>query len=351
MGYTLQASSGSLNGTSATFDITVGAATQLVFNPSPSDSETGVAFPTQPVVEVQDAGGNLVTAYVGNVTLAIGTNPSGGTLAGTLVVAVSGGKATFSGLSIDNVGDGYTLQATSGALTPATSDPFDIAKLTAVITLSNLSHTYDGSQHGATATTTPAWPDGGADLHRHAPQHMARRRHRRPTPAATRLMRRSTTPDYRGSATGTLVINKATATVTLSNLTRTFNGSPRSATAVTTTPGLTTHHGSPTMARRPQPTNAGSYVVVATIVDQNYQGSATGTLYDQQGHRHGHAQQPEPYLRRQPAPGGRDHRPSLAWRSTSPTTARHGRRPTPAATRSLRRSPTRTTRAARPARW
>ena len=83
IGYTLHATSDTLNGTSDPFNITVGAATQLVFNPSPSDSEAGVAFPTQPVVEVQDAGGNPVTTYVGNVTLAIGTNPSGGTLAGT----------------------------------------------------------------------------------------------------------------------------------------------------------------------------------------------------------------------------------------------------------------------------
>jgi hypothetical protein len=42
------------------------------------------------------------------------------------MVPASGGKATFSGLSIDKIGTGYTLQASSGALAVATSAPFNI---------------------------------------------------------------------------------------------------------------------------------------------------------------------------------------------------------------------------------
>jgi hypothetical protein len=126
IGYTLRASSGALTtGDTAGFDITAGTPTQLVFNPSPSDSTGGVAFPTQPVVEVQDAGGYVVTNYTGSITLTIATNPGSGTLAGTTIVPVSNGKASFSGLSIDKPGTGYTLQASSGALT-RTSTVFNI---------------------------------------------------------------------------------------------------------------------------------------------------------------------------------------------------------------------------------
>ena len=58
--------------------------------------------------------------------MAIGTNPVGGTLAGTLTVPASGGIATFSNLSINKVGIGYTLTASDGGLGGATSTAFNI---------------------------------------------------------------------------------------------------------------------------------------------------------------------------------------------------------------------------------
>jgi hypothetical protein len=73
-----------------------------------------------------------------------------------------------------------------------------------------------------------------------------------------------------------LAIVKATATVTLGNLSATFDGTPKSVNATTNPTGLTidiTYNGSATA-----PTNAGSYAVVATINSPNYQGSANGTL-------------------------------------------------------------------------
>jgi hypothetical protein len=66
------------------------------------------------------------------------------------------------------------------------------------------------------------------------------------------------------------------ATVTLSNLAQTYDGTPKSATA-TTSPGTyavnLTYSGTSTA-----PTNVGSYTVVGTINDLYYSGSATGTL-------------------------------------------------------------------------
>jgi hypothetical protein len=45
---------------------------------------------------------------------------------GTLTVTVSNGVATFSDLSIDLAGDGYTLHATATGLTAADSGAFRI---------------------------------------------------------------------------------------------------------------------------------------------------------------------------------------------------------------------------------
>ncbi|MBK9655985.1 MAG: hypothetical protein IPO66_11175 [Rhodanobacteraceae bacterium] len=125
-GYTLTASSGALTGaTSNAFDITVGAPAQLVVAQQPSNTASTAAITPSPTVRILDAGGNL-TASTANVSLAIGTNPTGGTLSGTATVAAVGGVASFPGLSINTAGNGYTLAASSGALTGATSNTFNI---------------------------------------------------------------------------------------------------------------------------------------------------------------------------------------------------------------------------------
>jgi hypothetical protein len=78
-------------------------------------------------VEVVDQFGNVVISDNSDtVTVAIGNNPSGGTLSGTLTVTVVNGIATFSDLSIDLAGGGYTLHASAAGLTDADSGPFTI---------------------------------------------------------------------------------------------------------------------------------------------------------------------------------------------------------------------------------
>src|SRR5206468_1044200 len=68
------------------------------------------------------------------------------------------------------------------------------------------------------------------------------------------------------------------ATITLSNLTQTYDGSPKPVTATTSPDGLSgvsiTYNGSSTA-----PTNSGSYSVVASLNNANYTApNATGTL-------------------------------------------------------------------------
>jgi len=75
---------------------------------------------------------------------------------------------------------------------------------------------------------------------------------------------------------GGLTITQATAAVNLSGLSLTYNGSPQAAIASTTPVGLPvalTYDGSASVPSAP-----GSYAVVATVTDTNYQGTASGTL-------------------------------------------------------------------------
>ena len=103
-----------------------GAASKLAFSVQPTNTAAGASVSPAVKVQIQDASGNLVTSATDNITLAIGTNPGSGTLAGTATVAAVGGEATFSNLSINKTGTGYTLAASSGSLTGATSSTFNI---------------------------------------------------------------------------------------------------------------------------------------------------------------------------------------------------------------------------------
>ena len=80
------------------------------------------------MVEVVDAFGNVETGDDSDtITLSLGANPGGGNLSGTLTVTVVNGRATFSNLSINLAGTGYTLHATvGGGLPDIDSDPFNI---------------------------------------------------------------------------------------------------------------------------------------------------------------------------------------------------------------------------------
>jgi hypothetical protein len=82
--------------------------------------------------------------------------------------------------------------------------------------------------------------------------------------------------NYSGSASGSLEISKATATVQISSLSQIYDGSSKPVTVTTTPSGLSvsvTYDGSATI-----PSALGTYAVSATVTDSNYQGSASGTL-------------------------------------------------------------------------
>jgi signal peptidase I len=99
---------------------TSGPATKLAFTTSPSGSTDGIAFPTQPVVTVLDAGGNTVALSSAPVAMNI-TTPAEANLTCTAnPITAVGGVASFAGCNIDKAGT-YTLTATSSGLTNAVS--------------------------------------------------------------------------------------------------------------------------------------------------------------------------------------------------------------------------------------
>ncbi|MCC6573578.1 MAG: hypothetical protein IT462_07295 [Planctomycetes bacterium] len=117
--YTLVFSiSGGITGASAPFNITVGGASRLVIVQHPTDATGGMAFTPQPVVQVQDAGGNVVTSETPTITAAItsGTGESGGELWGTATLAAVAGQAQFTDLAVTKAGTTpYTLTFTTDA--------------------------------------------------------------------------------------------------------------------------------------------------------------------------------------------------------------------------------------------
>ena len=226
-----------------------------------------------------------ITAATLTITATANTKIYDGNTSATAVPTVSGlqGFDTVTGLAeaydTQNAGTGKTLSVSSYTVNDGNSGgnytvnavasaAGVIEQAIGLVTLSSLNQTYDGSAKAATATTTPGGLavsftyNGSTTI---------------PTGAGSyTVVGTINDANYQGNATGTLVIDKASGTVSLSDLNQTYNGSAKAATATTTPGGLAvsfTYNGSATI-----PTAAGSYTVVGTINDANYQGSATGTL-------------------------------------------------------------------------
>jgi hypothetical protein len=110
--------------TSAAFTLAAGPPTQLAVRTQPVASSAYANFTTAPVVEIQDAQGNLTTSMA---TVAAAIASGGGTLGGTVSTAAVAGVATFAPLSVQGTAGARTLTFTSAPLTDATSASFSVA--------------------------------------------------------------------------------------------------------------------------------------------------------------------------------------------------------------------------------
>lgn len=125
--------------------------TMVKFTTQPSNAAAGASITPAIVVTATDAANHTATTYTGNVTLSIGTNPGTSTLGGTVTVAAVAGVATFSNITLNHAGTGYTLGAASGTLTAAVSNTFNIASGTAA----NIAVSAGQAQSGGVSTVLP----------------------------------------------------------------------------------------------------------------------------------------------------------------------------------------------------
>lgn len=200
---------------------------------------------------------------------------TGGGSGNPVTFAVTSGPAVIGPSNVVSfVGAGSVVitasQAGNANYLPASdvSRIFNVTRATVTITLTPLSQTYTGATRTVSAATNPPSLPVTITYNGIATP---------PVNAGTyALVGTVDTSMYHGSASSTLTVAKAAATISLSNLTQVYNGTPRPVGVVTVPAGLAysvTYNEFPSA-----PYNPGSYPVAVTINETNYAGSNSGTL-------------------------------------------------------------------------
>src|SRR5437879_8809760 len=136
---------------------------RLAFTAQPTDAMKDSIIKPPVQVTVFDSVGSVVTSFAGDVTLAIGNDPGvlKARLSGRSQAAASAGVATFGDLSINQLGNGYTLIATIEAGT--------IPKESASFNITAVPSPAPGAGTPLASTQQPhAAPASAASSHRHA---------------------------------------------------------------------------------------------------------------------------------------------------------------------------------------
>ncbi|KQR65396.1 hypothetical protein ASF98_09735 [Arthrobacter sp. Leaf337] len=111
----------------ASGNVTVNNMDTINFIVQPAASATAGASLQGVTVELRTALGLKLMKPGVQMTIGIGNNPGGGTLSGTLTATTdTWGEATFTGLSINKAGTGYTLLASSPGVSGSVSAPFTV---------------------------------------------------------------------------------------------------------------------------------------------------------------------------------------------------------------------------------
>ena len=105
-----------------TLNVSASAARQLAITTQPSGSRAGAVIDVQPVVEIRDGAGQLVTNATAPITVSLVADS--GTLGGTTTLNAVGGVARWQDLVISHAHGYGQLVFQSGSLLPATSSTF-----------------------------------------------------------------------------------------------------------------------------------------------------------------------------------------------------------------------------------
>jgi hypothetical protein len=143
--YTVTFSDGALtSAVSTSVAVTVGAPSQLVITSEPSASvATGVALSAQPVVKVEDTGGNVVTTVIAGAATAAITTGVGGTITAGATANFVAGVATFSDLTLTGTtGTAYTLTYSGDALRVLDTKTITVGLAQTVLAVTSVRATY-----------------------------------------------------------------------------------------------------------------------------------------------------------------------------------------------------------------
>lgn len=149
---------------SATYTLpAAGAASAVGFLSQPLSSVVSTTLPAFRV-GIVDPYGTPVAVSGKPIVLSIGNNPGGGTLRGTTAAfTVADGSVTFSDLTLNKVGSGYTLNAVANGYAGTVSAAFDITAPPIVFTLPG-TLIGAGTTLPGTFTLPTAAPSGGTTV-------------------------------------------------------------------------------------------------------------------------------------------------------------------------------------------
>ena len=243
--------------------VKVSSTTAVSSSPNPSTYGQSVIFTA---TVTRSSGANTPS---GVVTFMEGTNVLGtNTLAGSGASPTATYTNALLAVGAHTITANYAGDANFNASSGSAGTAQTVNKAAATLSFGSLSQAYNGAARSVTVTTTPASLANTVTYNGSA---------NAPTNAGSyTVIATITNPNYTGSATNTLVVSAAAATLSFGSLSQSYNGAARSVTVTTTPASLAntvTYNGSANA-----PTNAGSYTVIATITNPNYTGSATNTL-------------------------------------------------------------------------
>ena len=267
-------------------------ATKLAFATQPSGSVSGSALTTQPVVEAQDANGNLDTGFSSTVTL---TTTAGGTLSNATATP-SAGVATFSGLSYAATADSQSvaLTAASSGLSSATATAF-VADVIAtklvfstqpagavhatalttqpVVQAQNASGILDTGMSGTVTLAASAGTLSGGTATMSAGVATFSALAMSGVSSATTLTASFSSSGVSSVTSNSLAVTIAPLSFAFSNVSVAYDGQAKAIGLSSNPSGIgysVTYNGSATL-----PINPGTYSVVVTTTDANYTGTAS----------------------------------------------------------------------------
>ncbi len=239
--------------------------TSLGYTTQPSNTAANAPISPAVVVEIRDAFNNRVNSGA-IVNVDFGNNAGSGTLTGTLARTAVNGVATFSDLAITDIANGYTLKASSTALTDAISNSFNITPPVPSASLSTVVAGTPSFTAGGNSDITVTVKDGLGNAMSGVTVTLSS------TVGGDVVTQPATTTDGSGIATG----NVAATSAGQRTITAVAGGITITQKPVLTVNAATANAGTSTVSANPTTITAGSGSSTITVTVRDQYGNALG---------------------------------------------------------------------------